>query len=111
MHSVLKLLPPEMAHKIGLWAMRHLIDASGKILQPVDFCGYKINNRLGLAAGFDKNGVLVDRFEHYGFGFLEVGSVTWFGGKGNPKPRLFRLPNGDLLNRMGLNGDSAHTIR
>jgi dihydroorotate dehydrogenase len=72
--------------------------------------GINLDNPLGLAAGFDKNGELADKGRDYGFGFVEVGSVTLRGGDGNPKPRLFRLPNDRLLNRMGLNGEPADVV-
>ncbi|MBI4089538.1 MAG: quinone-dependent dihydroorotate dehydrogenase, partial [Candidatus Levybacteria bacterium] len=73
--------------------------------------GVEINNPLGLAAGFDKNGELIDSALEYGFGYVEVGSVTYEGGKGNEKPRLFRLhKEKGLLNRMGLNGDPAEIV-
>lgn len=110
--SILKMFPPERAHAIAKWAMKYQLAAPG----PADCCirsvigSTVLDNPIGIAAGFDKNGELVDSFRHYGFGFLEVGSVTLHGGHGNPKPRLFRLPHGALLNRMGLNGDPAPVV-
>lgn len=122
-HSLLKLLPPERAHAIAKWAMRNRIAAPGQriLWMPgshnavhgqslYELFGHELDNPLGLAAGFDKNGELVGSIRAYGFGFLEVGSVTLRGGPGNPKPRLFRLPGGGLLNRMGLNGDPAPLV-
>jgi len=68
-------------------------------------------NPMGLAAGFDKNGKLPKLMASLGFGFTEVGSITAQPGSGNPKPRLFRLPEDhSLINRMGLNNDGAQTI-
>lgn len=77
----------------------------------VHLAGVKLANPVGLAAGFDKNGMLVSMLGHVGFGFAEIGSVTARAKGGNPKPRLFRLPKDEaLINRMGLNGDGADVI-
>ena len=66
--------------------------------------GLKFKNPIGLAAGFDKNAVLYNDLADYGFGFIEVGTVTPKAQEGNPKKRLFRLPkDGALINRMGFN--------
>jgi len=128
--NILKLLSPEMAHDIGKWAMKRKWFAPGEIVHekgvmpigiismhnhkandiPINILGHKVNNLLGVAAGFDKNGELVDVIKDYGFGFIEVGSVTYRGGPGNPKPRLHRGPNGELVNRMGLNGEPAELV-
>src|SRR5204863_8906309 len=63
-------------------------------------------NRLGLAAGLDKNGRCIDGFGAMGFGFVEVGTVTPQPQPGNPKPRMFRLPEARaLINRLGFNND------
>lgn len=68
-------------------------------------------NPVGLAAGFDKNGELVNAMEKLGMGFVEVGSITAEASCGNPKPRAFRLPKDQaLINRMGLNNDGAQTV-
>lgn len=73
--------------------------------------GLDFSNPLGLAAGFDKNGVLVRFWETVGFGFVEVGSVSAQPAKGNPRPRAFRLKEDRaLINRMGLNNDGAARI-
>lgn len=72
---------------------------------------YIPTNAVGLAAGFDKNGHLVDVIGYLGFGFIEVGSITARPSKGNPRPRMFRSPETfSLLNRMGLNGDGAEVV-
>jgi dihydroorotate dehydrogenase len=66
--------------------------------------GLKFDNPVGLAAGFDKNGELMGEMANMGFGFVEVGTVTPLPQPGNPKPRMFRLPDdGGLINRMGFN--------
>lgn len=68
-------------------------------------------NPIGLAAGFDKNGRLIRFADQLGFGFTEVGSVSALPAKGNPRPRLFRLPDDEgLINRMGLNNDGARRV-
>jgi len=106
----LKLLPPETAHNIGVWAMQRRWFAPGPIATGTKtLFGHPLLNLLGIAAGFDKNGVLVDVIKDYGFGFIEVGSVTYRGGPGNPKPRMFRV-DGGLVNKMGLNGEPAELV-
>lgn len=70
--------------------------------------GLKFKNPIGLAAGFDKNALLVDELACLGFGFIEIGTVTPKPQPGNDKPRLFRLPkDGALINRMGFNNDGV----
>lgn len=70
--------------------------------------GLKFKNPVGLAAGFDKNAELIDDFTNLGFGFIEIGTLTPKGQPGNPKPRLFRLPQDEaLINRMGFNNDGV----
>jgi len=73
--------------------------------------GLKFKNPVGLAAGFDKNAVLFDELANYGFGFVEVGTVTPKPQAGNPKKRIFRLREDEaLVNRMGFNNDGADAI-
>ena len=73
--------------------------------------GCRFSNPVGLAAGFDKNGVAAGIWDRFGFGFAEVGTVTWHGQPGNPKPRLFRLAEEQAaLNRMGFNNDGAQAL-
>lgn len=70
--------------------------------------GCSFSNPIGLAAGFDKNGVAAGIWDCFGFGFVELGTVTWHSQKGNPKPRLFRLAAEQAaLNRMGFNNNGA----
>lgn len=111
-HKILLKLPPEIAHKLGKWAMKHNFSAPGSYISktPTDLFDVPINNPLGLAAGFDKNGELPPVIKNYGFGWVEVGSITYHGGIGNSKPRLFRIGNNSLLNRMGLNGNPAEEV-
>jgi dihydroorotate dehydrogenase len=80
-----------------LWRQRRVAD-------PVTVAGLRFPNRLGLAAGLDKNGRCIDGFGAMGFGFIEVGTVTPRAQPGNPKPRIFRLPRSEaLINRLGFN--------
>ncbi len=73
--------------------------------------GLKFKNPVGLAAGFDKNAVLFDELGNYGFGFVEVGTVTPKPQPGNPKKRIFRLREDEaLVNRMGFNNDGADAV-
>ena len=73
--------------------------------------GCRFPNPVGLAAGFDKNGVAAGIWDRFGFGFAEVGTVTWHGQPGNPRPRLFRLAAEQAaLNRMGFNNDGAQAL-
>ncbi len=74
--------------------------------------GCHFQNPVGLAAGFDKNGVAAGIWEHFGFGFAELGTVTWHAQSGNSKPRLFRLAKEKAaLNRMGFNNNGAAVMR
>jgi dihydroorotate dehydrogenase len=74
--------------------------------------GIRFPNPVGLAAGFDKNALLVDEFAHLGFGFIEVGTVTPKAQPGNDKPRLFRLPaDAGIINRMGFNNDGLDAMK
>jgi len=107
---------PETAHKIAvnlLLILRH-IPFSGPILRFIytyknenlerEVMGIKFENPVGLAAGFDKNGEIYNDLANFGFGFIEIGSLTPNEQLGNPKPRCFRLVNDNaLINRMGIN--------
>ena len=74
--------------------------------------GCKFPNPIGLAAGLDKNGVAAAIWHRFGFGFAELGTITWHAQKGNPRPRLFRLANEKAaLNRMGFNNDGAKKMK
>ncbi|NQX85422.1 MAG: quinone-dependent dihydroorotate dehydrogenase [Flavobacteriaceae bacterium] len=75
-----------------------------------DLFGLKFRNPIGLAAGFDKNAVLYNELADYGFGFIEIGTVTPRGQVGNPKKRLFRLKADEgIINRMGFNNEGVET--
>ncbi len=80
--------------------------AQPRIDDPITLAGLKFPNRVGLAAGLDKNALCIDAFSAMGFGFVEVGTVTPKAQPGNPKPRIFRLPKArGLINRLGFNND------
>lgn len=73
-----------------------------------DVFGLHFPNPVGLAAGYDKDGIALPALAALGFGFLEIGTVTWLAQPGNPRPRIFRMPAADaLVNRMGFNNSGA----
>ncbi|MFT3717715.1 quinone-dependent dihydroorotate dehydrogenase [Pseudorhodoferax sp.] len=77
-----------------------------RVDDPVTVAGLRFPNRIGLAAGLDKNARCIDALGSLGFGFVEVGTVTPLGQPGNPKPRMFRLPRAQaLINRLGFNNE------
>jgi dihydroorotate dehydrogenase len=106
-------LDPETAHDLTLASLErlqrtplHCVLAQPRVDDPVTVAGLRFPNRIGLAAGLDKNGRCIDAFGDLGFGFVEVGTVTPLGQPGNPKPRIFRLPEANaLINRLGFNND------
>ena len=78
---------------------------------PIELAGLQFPNRVGLAAGLDKNARCIDALGAMGFGFVEVGTVTPKGQPGNPKPRMFRLPEARaLINRLGFNNDGLEAF-
>ncbi|NQZ08593.1 MAG: quinone-dependent dihydroorotate dehydrogenase [Algicola sp.] len=82
-----------------------------QLLKPVEVFGLTFPNAVGLAAGLDKNGACIDAFAAMGFGFIEVGTVTPKPQVGNPKPRLFRLPEANgIINRMGFNNHGVDKL-
>lgn len=96
----------------GACAVLSLLSGSGpsRDLSTTVF-GLRFPNPVGLAAGFDKDGLLVDLLPALGFGFIEIGSVTLEPQPGNPRPRLFRLPEERaILNRMGFNSAGARQV-
>lgn len=106
-------LDPEHAHELTLGSIAKLQNTPAQCLwsqtrvkDPVTVAGLKFPNRIGLAAGLDKNGRCIDGLGAMGFGFIEVGTVTPKGQPGNDKPRMFRLPEADaLINRLGFNNE------
>ena len=80
--------------------------AQSRVADPLQLAGLRFANRVGLAAGLDKNARCIDAFAAMGFGFVEVGTVTPKAQPGNPKPRMFRLPEANaLINRLGFNNE------
>jgi dihydroorotate dehydrogenase len=115
-------LDPEKAHHLtfNLISWLHRIPGVGalnrflyrpKNAESVNLWGLHFPNRIGLAAGFDKDGKLYRELHNYGFGFIEVGTITPKAQPGNPKPRLFRLPADEaLINRMGFNNGGVEEL-
>ncbi|MFJ7215509.1 quinone-dependent dihydroorotate dehydrogenase [Amycolatopsis sp. NPDC098790] len=106
---------PELVHErtIGVLARLGKVAPRGafRVDDPVDVLGLRFPNRVGLAAGMDKNGRALPAWAALGFGFVEVGTVTRLAQPGNPKPRLFTLPASDaIINRMGFNNDGAEAL-
>jgi len=108
-------LDPEQAHNLTLtnldraqrWGLLDKL-VSKPIADPQRVCGIEFPNPVGLAAGLDKDGKHIDALAALGFGFLEIGTVTPRPQPGNPKPRMFRLPEAQaIINRMGFNNDGV----
>lgn len=123
LRSLLFILPAETAHHFTLNTLQLLCsiplvrpllawiyqspDTSGQ----TEVFGLQFKNKVGLAAGFDKNAKYIDVLDALGFGFIEIGTVTPLPQEGNPKPRLFRLPKDEaIINRMGFNNDGVDVI-
>lgn len=108
-------LDAETAHDLAFRALRMgLVSGQRPTWDrgPVKAFGMEFANPLGMAAGFDKNGLVVDQLAGLGFGFVEVGTVTLEPQQGNPRPRLFRLPADQaLINRLGFNNAGAEAVR
>jgi dihydroorotate dehydrogenase len=106
-------LDPERAHDLTLAALAGIQHtplvrtvARRRVRDPLRLAGIEFPNRVGLAAGLDKNGRCIDGLAAMGFGFIEVGTVTPKPQPGNPKPRMFRLPEARaLINRLGFNNE------
>lgn len=112
--TVLFLMPPERAHYVTMYILSFLVrfPLTGwlfpliypRVNKPVELAGLHFPNRVGLAAGFDKDARFMHVFKALGFGFMEIGTITPLAQPGNDKPRLFRLPqDGALINRLGFN--------
>ncbi|MFO1251954.1 MAG: quinone-dependent dihydroorotate dehydrogenase [Inhella sp.] len=111
-------LDPEHAHELTLANLERFQRtplecswAQPRVEDPVSLAGLRFPNRVGLAAGLDKNGRAIDGLGAMGFGFIEVGTVTPKGQPGNPKPRMFRLPEHKaLINRLGFNNEGLESF-
>jgi len=108
-------LDPEKAHDLTLsnldraerWGLLQRF-ITKPLADPHTLCGIQFPNPVGLAAGLDKDGKHIDSLAALGFGFLEIGTVTPRAQAGNPKPRMFRLPEAEgIINRMGFNNDGV----
>lgn len=116
--SALFKLDPEAAHELSIKQFSCLPRGMVKTLfnpavadKPVELMGLQFRNPVGLAAGLDKNGECIQAFDAMGFGFVEIGTVTPRPQTGNPKPRLFRLPeHGAIINRMGFNNEGVDAL-
>lgn len=120
--SLLFKVPAETAHEFGIESLK--VGLSSRYAQnlaakkfaaehfgDIERFGLKFKSPLGVAAGFDKNGVAVNQLAALGFGFVEVGTVTFNPQKGNDKPRLFRLTEDKaLINRLGFNNEGTKTV-
>ena len=117
---ILFSLEPEMAHHLAIGCLRFasgvplLLEALCRFAplpSPTNLFGLTFPNPVGLAAGFDKNGVALPAWEALGFGFIEIGTVTAKAQPGNPKPRIFRYPEQQaLINRLGFNNEGADAV-
>jgi dihydroorotate dehydrogenase len=110
-------LPPETAHRLTLASLRFplvpriLTAGTPAPEDPVELMGLKFRNRLGIAAGVDKNAEATLAWHELGFGFAELGTVTLHAQPGNPKPRVFRFPAQQaLINRLGFPNLGAEAI-
>src|SRR6185295_15183158 len=109
-------LPPETAHHLALKSLslikpiNAIVANRCKPTHPLalNLFGLPFSNPVGLAAGFDKDGVALPELAALGFGHIEAGTVTYHAQPGNPKPRMFRLPKDQaLINRAGFNNEGA----
>jgi dihydroorotate dehydrogenase len=111
-------LDPETAHELTMFSLARLQRTplewayrKSLVHDPVVLAGLAFPNRVGLAAGLDKNARCIDGLAAMGFGFIEVGTVTPKPQPGNPKPRMFRLPQANaLINRLGFNNDGLEAF-
>jgi dihydroorotate dehydrogenase len=111
----LHLLDPERAHELTLRALEaNLVPPQPPVDEPslaIELFGRRIDNPVGLAAGFDKNGRVFRHMVAQGFGFVEIGGVTPRPQRGNPRPRVFRLPkDAAVINKMGFPNDGADAV-
>ena len=113
-------MEPEAAHHFALGLLSAAPRVPGALAflrsfapppRPRTLFGLPFRNSIGLAAGFDKNGVAIPAWEALGFGFVEIGTVTAKPQPGNPRPRIFRYPEQEaLINRLGFNNHGADVI-
>jgi dihydroorotate dehydrogenase len=111
----LHLIDPERAHELTLRALEaNLVPAQPHVDEPsiaIDLFGRRLDNPVGLAAGFDKNARVFRRMYAQGFSFVEIGGVTPRPQRGNPRPRVFRIPqDAAVVNNMGFPNDGAEAV-
>lgn len=116
LRPILFSLPPETAHEFALHSLsflrprfvQYLVNKRLEVQNPITCFGLSFRNPVGLAAGFDKNGIALQPLAALGFGFIEAGTVTLHSQPGNARPRLFRLSEDQaLINRAGFNNEGA----
>ena len=110
--NVTKLLPGEASHQLAVTALSVGLHPRYKPVKlPVVAGGLSFSNPIGLAAGFDKNAAAISGCFALGFGSVEIGTVTPFPQLGNPKPRVFRLPEDEaFINRYGFNSVGMEAV-
>src|ERR1041384_4890517 len=114
-------LSPETAHDVAIRQLRaasnwpaalHQLERFRPPPKPTTVFGLAFPNPVGLAAGFDKNGVALPAWAALGFGFIEIGTITAQPQRGNPKPRIFRVPGQPtLINSLGFNNEGRSEER
>jgi dihydroorotate dehydrogenase len=120
LRPILFSMDPEMVHEMAIatletlsripWLLDLVHHADDQKLSRELF-GIRFPNPIGLAAGFDKNGIALPAWEALGFGFIEVGTITAQGQPGNPRPRIFRIPEMEaMINRLGFNNEGVDKI-
>lgn len=117
---ILFSLDPELVHEMAIATLARLsripwllnvVSRSGDHRFNREIFGLHFPNPIGLAAGFDKNGMALPAWEALGFGFVEIGTITAQGQVGNPRPRIFRIPETEaLINRLGFNNEGVEKI-
>ncbi len=114
--NLLRLLPPELAHEITIKLLKSNFNLNSKNIKNYKslkqtILGINFKNPIGLAAGFDKNAEVINQMLSYGFGFVEVGTITPKKQRGNEKPRVFRLLEDEaIINHLGFNNKGSEKI-
>src|ERR1700722_11700004 len=113
-------MDPETVHEMAITALNtlsrfpwllELVPRAGDHRLSKELFGIRFSNPVGLAAGFDKNAMALPAWEALGFGFIEIGTITAQGQIGNPRPRIFRIPEMEgLINRLGFNNEGVEKI-
>lgn len=112
---LVQLIDPEIAHRLAIKVLKYGLVPKQKAEDPsllrTSVLGLQFKNPIGMAAGFDKQGEAVEALHEIGFSFVEIGSVTPKPQSGNPKPRVFRLPEDNaVVNRYGFNSDGHDVV-